>query len=158
MRKVFEPLTNTIENTSENLTKSITETSIKNNKALEKLNDKLLEIMNDRGIIASFLMFPLSKITNPEHTSQFTLVKDPDSNRVNVLLKNETIPVTLYRNLLTFRDTDKKFELQGNLLKMITNKNYNVDLANLPDKKQIFDLATEMYFDEKTSGNKSTGD
>ena len=73
-------------------------------------------------------------------------------------IKNKTIPVTLYRNLLTFRDTDKKFELQGNLLKMITNKNYNVDLANLPDKKQIFDLATEMYFDEKTSGNKSTGD
>ena len=84
MKKVFEPLTNTIENTSENLTKSITETSIKNNKALEKLNDNFLEIMNDRGIIASFLMFPLSKITNPEHTSQFTLVKDPDSNRVNV--------------------------------------------------------------------------
>ena len=35
---------------------------------------------------------------------------------------NETIPVTHYDNLLTFRDTDKKFELIRNLLKMITKK------------------------------------
>ena len=31
--------------------------------------------MNDRGILASFLMSPLSKITNPENTIQFKLVK-----------------------------------------------------------------------------------
>ena len=41
-----------------------------NNKALENLNDKLLEILNDGGIIASYLS-SLSKITNPENTSQF---------------------------------------------------------------------------------------
>ena len=85
--------------------------------------------MKDRGIIASYLMSTLSKITNSEHTSQFKLVKDPDSNRVNYLLISKTIPVTLYNKLLTFRDTDRKFELQGDLFKMITNKNYNVDLA-----------------------------
>ena len=52
----------------------------------------------------------LSKFTTREHTSQFKLVKDPNSKRVNSLLINETIPVTLYDNLLTFRVTDKKFE------------------------------------------------
>ena len=51
------------------------ETSIKNNNALENLNDKLLEISNDRGIIASCLFSPLSKIIRPEHTSQFKLKK-----------------------------------------------------------------------------------
>ena len=48
--------------------------------------------MNDRGIIASYLMSPLSNITNPENTTQFKLVKDHISNRVNVLLIKNTIP------------------------------------------------------------------
>ena len=37
--------------------------------------------MNDRGILASYLMSPLPKVTNPENTSQFNLVKDHISNR-----------------------------------------------------------------------------
>ena len=82
MKKVFEPVTDTIENTSEKLTKTLTESSVKNNKALENLNNKLLQLFNDRGIIATYLMSPLSKITNPENTSQFNLVKDSSSNRV----------------------------------------------------------------------------
>ena len=41
----------------------------------------------------------------------------------------KTLPVALCENLLKFRDTDKKSELKGNLLKKITNKNYNVELA-----------------------------
>ena len=78
--------------------------------------------MNDRGILATYLMSPLSKITNPENTTQFKLIKDSTSNRVNDLKINNSIPITLYNNLLTFRDTNKQFELKGDLLKMITNK------------------------------------
>ena len=85
MKKVFEPVTKSLENTSQDITKTITETSIKNNQAIENVNNKLLEIMNDRGILASYLMSPLSEITNPEKSSQFKLVKDPSSNRVNDL-------------------------------------------------------------------------
>ena len=66
MKNVFEPVTKSLENTSKNITNAITEASIKNNQELENINDKLLEIMNDRGILASYLMSPLSKITNPE--------------------------------------------------------------------------------------------
>ena len=66
--------------------------------------------MNDRGFLASYLMSPLSKITNTENTSQFKLVKDHNSNRVNDLKINKTIPITLYDNILTFRDTNKQFE------------------------------------------------
>ena len=68
---------------------------------------------------------------------------------------NETITVTLYGKLLTFRDTDKKFELEGNLLKMNT-KNYNVYLANLSDKKFLLVFAKEKYFGEKIFVNKKT--
>ena len=104
-------------------------------------------------------MSPLSRITNPESSSQFKLVKDPSSNRVNDLKINKTIPITLYGNMLTFRDTNKKqFELKGGLLEMITNSKFNVDLASLSDKKLLYDFAKEMHFDLKASGNKSKRD
>ena len=48
--------------------------------------------------------------------------------------------------MLTFRDTNKVFELKGDLLKMITNKNYNVDIASLSDKKLLYDFAKEMHY------------
>ena len=122
MNKVIETVTKSTEDVSEGVTKTMTETSISNNKAKENLNDKLLELMKDRGILASYLMYPLSKITNPENFSHFKLVKVSSSNRVNDLLIHNTIPVISYNNLLTFRDTGKELELKGDLLKMITNK------------------------------------
>ena len=134
------------------------ETAKENNEAPENFNNTLLETMNDRGILASYLLSPSSKITNPEEVSLFKLVKDLNSSRVNDLLKSKTIPFSLFDSLLTFLYTDKKFELQGDLLKTITNKNYNVDLANLSDKKIMFEFAKEMFFDEKTLGNKSARD
>ena len=49
---LYKTLTDTIKNTSENLTKTITETFINNNGTIEKLNEKTLELMNDKGTIA----------------------------------------------------------------------------------------------------------
>ena len=158
IKKIFKPMTDEMKNTSENISKSITESSINNNKAISDLNEKILELMNDRGIIASYLMFPLSKIINPENSTQFKLVDDSTSNRVNDLKINNSIPITLNNNLLTFRETNKQFELKGDLLKMITNKNYNIDLASLSDKKLMYDFAKEMHFDGRRVGNKSTRD
>ena len=158
IKKVFEPVTKSLENTSENLTKAITETSIKNNQAIENINDNLLEIMNDRGILATYLISPLSRITNPENSGQFKLVKDPSSNRVNDLKIHNSIPITLYGNMLTFRDTNKQFELKGDLLEMKTNSKFNVDLASLSDKKLMYDFAKEMHFDQNAVGNKSIRD
>ena len=43
-------------------------------------------------------MSPLSKITNPENSTQFKLVKDHNSNRGNDLLIQNSIPITLYNN------------------------------------------------------------
>ena len=108
--------------------------------------------------MSGHLLSLLSKITDPEHISEFKLVKDSNSNIVNDLLIHNTIPVTLYDNLLIFRDTGKELELEGDLLKMITNKNYNVDLASLSDKKMLYDFEKEMHFDVKYPGNKRTKD
>ena len=94
------------------MTKTLTEISNKNNQALEILKHKLLELLSDRGILATCLTSPSSRITNPENISQFKLLKDSSSNRVNDLLIYNTIPITLYNNLLTLRDTDKIFELK----------------------------------------------
>ena len=55
--------------------------------------------MNDRGIIASYLLSPLAKITNLENSTQFILVKDSNSNRVNNLKIHNSIPSTLHENL-----------------------------------------------------------
>ena len=41
---------------------------------------------------------------------------------------------------------------------MITNKKHNVDLVGLADKNLLCDFATEMNFDVKAMGNKSTRD
>ena len=46
--KVFKPMTDVIKNTSENITKTLTENSIDNNQAIENLNEKVLELMNDK--------------------------------------------------------------------------------------------------------------
>ena len=142
MKKVFEPVTKSLEKTFQVITKTITESSITNNKAVENLNNKLLEIMNDRCILDSYLMSPLSKITNPENSTQFKLIKHSTSNRVNDLKINKSKPIILHYHLLTFRVTNKTFELKGELLKMITNKNYNVNHASLSDRKLMYDFET----------------
>ena len=95
MKKIFEPVTKALESISQDVTKTITETSIKNNQTIENLKHKLLEIMNDRGILATYLKSPLSKITNPENTSPFKLVKDSTLNRVKDLKLNKTTLITL---------------------------------------------------------------
>ena len=157
MKKVFEPVTKFFKDVSEDVTKTKTETS-NNNKAVENLKNKLLEIMNDRGIPASYLMSPLSKITNPENNSLFKLLKYHNPNRVIDLLIHNTIPITLKENLIAFRDTGKEFELKRDLLKMITNKSYYVDLDSLSDQKLMYDFAKELKFDLKAQSNKSTRD
>ena len=134
MKKLFKPVTKSIEDVSENVTRAMMETSRENNKSLANLNHKLLKKLSNKGILASCLLSPLYKMTNPEHTSQHKLVKDPDLSGVNDLLINKIKPVTLHDNLLTFHDTDK-VQLSRNPVKLITNNNYNVDLANIPTKK-----------------------
>ena len=69
--KLFEPMTDAIKNTSQDITKTVTETFIKNNKVLENLNENVLEMMNDKGKIAPNLATSLVNIFKLENNSQF---------------------------------------------------------------------------------------
>ena len=158
LKKVFEPVTKTLENTSENLTKAITETSIKNNQAIENLNEKNLELMNDKGLIAPYLTSSLVEAFKTDNKSQFRLRKDHISTKMNDFLINGGIPVTLVSNMLIFRDSKKSFKLDGDLLETMTNCDFNVDHSNQQDRKLIYELAKEMNFNIKQKRNKSERD
>ena len=66
LKKLYEPMSDIIENTSQDKTKTITETSIKNNKVLESLNEKTC-----RGMIAPFSTSSLVNHFKPENKSKF---------------------------------------------------------------------------------------
>ena len=146
MKKVYEPLTDTI--VSENITKTLTENSINNNKAIENLNEKVLESKNDEGLIDSSLV----EVFKYDNKGQFRLSKDPNSTKMNDFLINEKVPVTIFSNMLTFRDTNKVFQLEGDLLKVMTNNKFNVDRSNQQDRKIIYEFAKEMNYDVKSIG------
>ena len=107
MKKLYQPFTDTINDTYRDITKTITESSFKNNEALNNLNN-FLEILNERGVLTYYSLSPLSKKNNHKDATQLKLVKDSISNRVNDLLIHNTIPNLLYNNLWTFRDTINK--------------------------------------------------
>ena len=70
------------------------------------------------------------KLLTPTLLVFLKLVKDRDLNRVKDLLINKAFSVTLYDNLLLFRDTDIKFELEREIFKMILKKNKTLILLN----------------------------
>ena len=156
-KKLFKPVTDAIKNTSENITKTLTENSVNNNKAIENLNEKILELMKDRGMITPYLAFSLVEVLKSDNKSQFRLRKDSNSTKLNDFLIHGTIPVTIYSNMITFRDTNKTFTLEenGDLLKVITNHKFNVDHSNQQDRKLIYEFAKEMNYDVKKPGKPS---
>ena len=77
------------------------------------------------------------------------MIKDLNSTKMLDFKINESIPVTLYSNMLTARDSIKSFELDGDLLKTMTNYKFNVGHSNLQDQKIFREFAEEMKFDFK---------
>ena len=63
-------------------------TSKENNKAVKIINEKLLGVMNDKGMIAYFLASSLVIVFKPQNKSQFKLLKDQNSIRNNDFLRN----------------------------------------------------------------------
>ena len=71
LKKVFA----STKDVSEDVTQTMMVISDENNKAPSNSNDQLSEIFSDSGILTSYSFSFLCKFTNPEHTSQFTLMK-----------------------------------------------------------------------------------
>ena len=157
-KKLFKPMTVAIKDTSENLTKTITENSIRNNKAIENLNERNLELMDDKGLIAPYLASSLVNIFKPENKSQFRLKKDLNTTKVNDFLIKDGIPVTLFSNMITFRDSIKSFKLDGDLLETKTNCDFNVSHSNPKDQKLVYEFGKEINFNIKQKGRKSDRD
>ena len=138
-RKIFEPLADLIKINSEKLTKTITQNSIKNNKALENLKEKALEWVNDKGVIAPYLASSLVFFYTPENKSQFKFIEDPISIMMNDFWINTSIPITPYSKMLTFRDIKKSYNLDGPLLRT-ANYNFNVTHSGPQDQKFLLSL------------------
>ena len=109
-------------------------------------------------MIVPYLAPSLVNLFKPENKSQYKLIKDRNSIRVNDFLINGGIPVSLYSNKLTFRDSNKSFKLDGDLLETMTNYDLNVNHANPQDQKLIYEFGKEMKFDIKQKGRKSNRD
>ena len=77
---------------------------------------------------------------------------------MNDFLINAGIPVTLFSNMLIFRDSNKSFKLDADLLETKTNYDFNVSHSNPKDKKLIYEFAKEMNFNIKEKGRKSDRD
>ena len=123
-----------------NLPETIKETYNINNKAIENLNEKVSEQMNDKGMIAPYLTSSLVSIFKSENKSQIRLKEDLNSNKMIDFLINMCIPVTLFSNMLTFRDSNEAFKLDGDLLETITNYDFNVEHSNQQDRKLIYEF------------------
>ena len=154
-KKLFNPMTDEIKNISDKITKTLTENSINNNKGIENLNEKILELMDDKAMIAPYLASSLVNLFKPENKSQFRLRKDLNSTMMNDCLIHRNIPVTLYSIIITFSDSNKSFKLEGDLLKLISNYKFNADISNAQDRKIISEFAREMNYDTKSIGRPS---
>ena len=151
LEEVYEPVTKTIKNVSETISKTLTESSINNNKAIENLNEKVLESMNNKGLIDSSLI----EVLKSDNKGQFKLIKDPNSTKPNDFLINEKVPVTIFNNMLTFRDTNKIFKLEGDLYKVLTDYKFNVDHSNKQNRQIIYEFGKEMKYKLKNKGRPS---
>ena len=75
---------------------------------------------------------------------------------MNDVLIHGNIPVSLHSNMITFRDSNKSFRLEGDLLKLITIYKFNADHSSPQDKKLIYEFAKEMNYDTKSTGRPSS--
>ena len=105
-------------------------------------------------MIAPYLAFSSVNLFRPRNTSQFKLIKYHNSIRLKNFLINTSVPVTLVGDMLTFRDTNKSFKVDGDLLKTMTKYKFNFDHSNPQDPKLIYEFGKEMKFNVKQVGRK----
>ena len=108
--------------------------------------------MNDKGLIAPFLSSSLVNLFKPGNKSQVRLKKELNSTKLNDFLIHGSIPVSLYSNIITFRDSNKSFRLHEDLLKLIKIQQFNADHSTPRDRKIFFEFAREVNYDVKSRG------
>ena len=109
-------------------------------------------------MISPYLASSLFDIFKPENKSQFILIKDLKSIRMNEFFIIGCIPVTLYKDMLTFRESNKSFQSDGDLLKKRANYAFNVGHHNPEDQKLFYEFGKEKKTNVKQEGRKSNRD
>ena len=146
-------MTDIVKDVSYKITKTRTETSIRNNIGLDSLNENVLELMNDKCMIAPFLASSLLDLFKTEIKSQFELVKDSNSIRMSAFFINTSVPIILYKNMLTSIDTNQFFKLDVDFLKTIEEYDFSVSHSNPEDQELIYEFG-EKNFDIKQKRRK----
>ena len=100
--------------------------------------------MNKNEVIHSSLIRSIAKLLVPKNKCQFRLIYDPDSDNWNDFKMNGEKD-SLYDDKLVFRDTGVAFTLEGDILSMITD--YDFNKPDSLDAKQISNFWDEMHFD-----------
>ena len=121
-------MTDVIKKTSQDLTKTITEASIKNNQTISDLNEKVLKLLIDSFMMSPYLSSSLVNLVNLENKNQFKLIKDPNS----IGMKSFMTTMTKY--------------------------NFNAAHSNPPDQKLIYEFGKQLNFDIKQEGRKRPRD
>ena len=77
---------------------------------------------------------------------------------MNEVLITGGVPVTLYSNMLFFKDSIKSFKLVGDHFKTMTNYDFNNGHSNPQDQKIVCRFGKEMNFNIRQKGQKTTRD
>ena len=99
--------------------------------------------MDDKGVIAPSLSSSLVNPFKAANKNQYEILNDHSSVRLKDFFINASIPVTLCSKMLLFRDTNKSFKLDGDVLKTITNYNLDVGPSNPQNQKVIYHFGKE---------------
>ena len=103
-----------------------------------------------------YLAFSLVNLFKPENTSQFKLKKYSNSIKMDDILINTKIPVTLYSKILIFRDSKKSFNLGGDLSKTLTN-HILIVTPSIPQYQELsYEFGKEMKINIKQVRRKSS--
>ena len=109
-----------------------------NIEATVDLNGKKLESLTNNCKRLLYLAKCSSNLTSLEERNQVRLLVDPRSDKVNDVMKSNTVPVSIYDKLITFEDSNKeRLEVNGDLLEKITKYAFNVgSIQKGKDKKK----------------------
>ena len=90
----------------------MTKTFKDSNKALTGLNEKVSELLTDKGEVSLFLKITLINHVKSENTSHYNLHKDRNWDRVKDFSIQTNIPVTQHSSLSKLDDTEKNWGLK----------------------------------------------
>ena len=156
-KNVVEPVTDTVKQSLKTIgavvdtSEAIELKGEETNNAINKKEDLIKYAINFDLLLTE----TLSEVANSETASQFQLRVNLISRRFSM---NKNVPIALHRKSLIFIDSNKKFDLEVDVLEMMmTNYNFmELSIERTKDEKLLLDLLDEIQVDVKHTGNRCT--